>query len=87
MARKNDTLSREFLRLLQNLDVLDDYLYHFGRSFPKLSYRRFTLGTTPCSWLLCAFDWEMCPSIDWRAVHNLWLVRLNALKKNNKSIN
>ena len=87
MARKNDTLSVEFFRFLQKFNVLDAYLCYLKRSFPNMSYHRFTLGTSPSSWLLGAFDWDMCAWIDWRFIHNLWLTQLDALKKNNKPIN
>lgn len=85
MARKNDTLSGEFFRFLQKLNVLDAYLYYLKRSFPDRSYYHFLFGVSPSSWLLCAFDWEMCAWINWRFIHNLWLTRLDTLKKKQRT--
>lgn len=79
---RNSLILGHFFDFLYEQDLLVSYLRNvmtIGERFPELLQTLFS-KFKPDIWLTGAFDWDQDPLIDWRAINDNWLVRVNVLK-------
>ena len=79
---RNPLIIGHFFNFLDEQGLFTSYLRNamtIGERFPSLLQSLF-FKFEPEIWITGAFSWDQDPSIDWRAVDDLWLIRLSNLK-------
>lgn len=82
---RNTFILGHFLDFLNEQDLFAPYLRNamtIGERFPELLQTLFS-KFEPDTWLTGVFSWDQDSSIDWRAINDLWLIRVNTLKSEN----
>lgn len=82
---RNTLILGHFFDFLNEQDLFASYLRNamtIGERFPELLQTLFS-KFEPDIWLTGAFSWDQDPLIDWGAINDLWLIRVNVLKSKN----
>lgn len=78
----NTFILSHFLDFLNEQGLFASYLKEamsYGERSPFLLQTLF-FKWRPDDWISGAFSWDLDPSNDWRAIDDLWRIRLNSLK-------